>query len=318
MSETTEPIRSHGVRITWADLPEQVRAWVTGQVGPVIEVLPQQGGFSPGTADRVHGERGSAFVKAAGERLNPHTPDLIAREIAVLDQLPGYAEAPVLLASFDERVEGERWVGLLVEDIAGRHPHTPWVADEVAATLEALRALVERPLPEGVALPRLEVDLARDLSRWPHLLADPPADLDPWVGDNLHSLADRALDAPDRLRGDYLAHTDIRADNLLVTATGQVRVVDWPWATRGAAWFDTLALLLNGRLLGGPDPTAYEGQLMDLGASEEDIDAVLTGLLGYFLHMARLPAPTGLPTLRAFQRAQGVAVAAWLRERWAT
>jgi hypothetical protein len=74
-------------------------------------------------------------------------------------------------------------------------------------------------------------------------------------------------------------------------------------------------LLLDVRVHGGADVAAYTSRLVDLGAAEEDVDAVLVGLLGYFLHAARLPAPPGLPTLRAFQRAQGVAVLAWLRER---
>ncbi|WP_256838817.1 phosphotransferase [Ornithinimicrobium faecis] len=328
MSESTEPIRSHGVRITWDDLPERVRAWVTQELGEVTEVAPQQGGFSPGTADRVHGTRGSAFVKAVGESLNARTPDLVAREIAVLDHLPPYAAAPLLLSSLDERIEGERWVALLVEDIPGRHPQTPWVGPELDATLEALSSLVSEPLARTIELPRLEEDMAGDLSCWPHLAADPPDDLDPWVCDNLDRLAAVAADAPGRLRGDHLVHTDIRADNLLVTGagsspgtagsrpdTGRVRVVDWPFASRGAPWFDTLTLLLNVRLLGGPDPTAYEGRLTDRGATREDIDAVLVALCGYFLHASRLVPPTGLPTLRAFQRAHAVASLAWVRER---
>lgn len=303
------------MRITWADLPERVRAWVTQEVGEVAEVLPQQGGFSPGTADRVRGARGSAFVKAVGESLNAHTPDLVAREIAVLHQLPAYAGAPLLLGSLDERVEGERWVALLVEDIPGRHPQTPWVGTELDATLEALGTVANQPLPEAVVLPRLEADMAGDLSCWPHLVADPPDDLDPWVRDNQDRLLALAADAPSRLRGDHLVHTDVRADNVLVTGTGQIRVVDWPWAARGAPWFDTLTLLLNVRLLGGPDPTAYEERLTDLGAAREDVDAVLVALCGYFLHASRLAPPPGLPTLRAFQRAHGVATLAWVCER---
>lgn len=303
------------MRITWADLPDPVRAWVADEVGEVLDVRPQQGGFSPGTADRVRGRRGSAFVKAAGEQLNPHTPGLIAREATVLEQLPRYAGAPVLLASLDEGIEGERWVALLVEDIDGRHPRTPWEQEEVGATLRALEALADRPLPETVQLPRLDVDLAGDLSCWPDLLADPPEDLDPWASERLDLLADLAAEAPRRLHGEHLVHNDIRADNLLVDDAGAVRVVDWPWACRGAAWFDTLNLLLNLRLLGGPEPTAYEGRLSDLGATRNDVDSVLAALCGFFLHTGRLPPPPGLPTVRAFQQAHGRATLAWLRER---
>lgn len=317
VSEIHEPVQPYGVRITWDDLPGRVRTWVAGHVGPVSEVLPQQGGFSPGVADRVRGTRGRGFVKAVGENLNARTPDLIAREIDVLTRLPEYAGAPALLATLDERIEGERWVALLVEDIPGRHPHTPWQHGEVEATLDALLTLVERPLPAEVDLPALHGDFAGDLSLWPQILADPPPELDPWVASNLDRLTDRAAVAPELLRGDHLVHTDIRSDNLLVTADGSVRLVDWPWACRGVAWFDTLTLLLNVRVHGGPDLTAYSSRLTDLGASEEQVDALLVGLLGYLLHSCRLPAPPGLPTLREFQRVQGVATLRWIRERWA-
>jgi len=41
----------------------------------------------------------------------------------------------------------------------------------------------------------------------------------------------------------------------------------------------------------------------------------VAGLTGYFLHHANLPAPPGLPTLRAFRAAQGVHALDWLRVR---
>ena len=264
----------------------------------------------------MRGSRGSAFVKAVGESLNARTPELVAREIDVLQQLPTYAGAPALLSSFDERIEGERWVALMVEDIPGRHPHVPWQEHEVDAALAALARMAAEPLPETVDLPLLEEDMAGDLSLWPELVPEPPEDLDPWVAGNLDRLVELSTAAAPLLRGDRLVHTDIRSDNLLVTDSGDVRVVDWPWACRGNAWIDSMMLLFNVRLHGGPDVAAYAPRLADLGASEEDVDVLLTALLGYFVHAARLPAPPGLPTVRAFQRAQGVAAADWLRERW--
>jgi hypothetical protein len=44
---------------------------------------------------------------------------------------------------------------------------------------------------------------------------------------------------------------------------------------------------------------------------------VLAGLAGYFHDRRRLPDPPGLPTVRAFQRAQGEVVLRWLKQRWA-
>ncbi|MFI7404394.1 aminoglycoside phosphotransferase family protein, partial [Streptomyces sp. NPDC049541] len=41
----------------------------------------------------------------------------------------------------------------------------------------------------------------------------------------------------------------------------------------------------------------------------------LAALAGYFVAHALQPPPPGLPTLRAFQRAQGDTALAWLRRR---
>lgn len=46
--------------------------------------------------------------------------------------------------------------------------------------------------------------------------------------------------------------------------------------------------------------------------------AVLAGVAGFFADTARLPAPTGLPTVRAFQRAQADAALSWLGKELAS
>jgi len=47
----------------------------------------------------------------------------------------------------------------------------------------------------------------------------------------------------------------------------------------------------------------------------EAIDAVLCSLAGYFVVRALESPPPGIPTVRAFQVAQGEVALAWLRER---
>ena len=56
-------------RISWTDLPGHVQAGVEEILGaPVVEATGQQGGFSPGTADRVRTATGRrAFVKAVSK-----------------------------------------------------------------------------------------------------------------------------------------------------------------------------------------------------------------------------------------------------------
>ena len=52
-----------------------------------------------------------------------------------------------------------------------------------------------------------------------------------------------------------------------------------------------------------------------MSADPDRVNAALAAVAGYFTHSALLPPPPGLPTVREFQRAQGVPARAWLRDR---
>jgi aminoglycoside phosphotransferase (APT) family kinase protein len=294
-----------GVRISWTDLPAHVRAAVETIIGsPVVEAVSQAGGFSPGTADRVVTADGRrAFVKAVSPAQNERTPELHRQEARVTAALPSTVPAPRFLGCYDD---GE-WIALVLQDIQGDHPATPWRTDELDRVLAALDGLGES-VP---GLPTAADTLAEDFTGWRRVRADPPADLHPWAAgylDELCALAERGRSA---LTGDALVHTDIRADNILLGSDGAVTVVDWPWACRGPAWLDSLLVLINVRLHGGIDTGA---RLAAIKADPADLVAVLTGLAGFFTDIARQPPPIGLPTLRAFQRAQADALLPWLRE----
>jgi aminoglycoside phosphotransferase (APT) family kinase protein len=302
------------MRIGWADLPLGVRGGVEAILGSaVVEAVSQVGGFSPGTADRVRTADGRrAFVKAVSPSLNERSVDLHRREARVSAALPAGVPAPRFLGCYDD---GE-WVALVLEDIEGRHPATPWLAEELDRVLSVLAnlAVVLSPPP----LPGLESAaefLAEELVGWHRIAADPPADLHPWAAhhlDELRVLAERGLAA---LSGDTLVHTDIRADNILLSPQGSVTIIDWPWACRGPAWLDTLLLLINARLYGAHDThTLLIKHTAVTGANPQDLIAVLAGLAGFFTDAARQPPPKGLPTLRAFQQAHAEAVLSWLRE----
>jgi len=49
-------------------------------------------------------------------------------------------------------------------------------------------------------------------------------------------------------------------------------------------------------------------------ASREALAALACGLVGYFTERALRPPPPGLPTVRAFQAAQGTVARRWLAE----
>jgi aminoglycoside phosphotransferase (APT) family kinase protein len=299
-------VQASGVRIGWDDLPPSVHAAVAGILGgPVVEAVSQVGGFSPGSADRVRLADGSrAFVKAVSAAQNEQSVQLHRTEARVTAALPADVPAPRLLGFHDDGT----WVALVFADVEGRQPHVPWQQDELEAVLAALRRLA---VPV-TGLPTLPALLADNFAGWRRLAADPPVSLDAWAASNLDLLVELADRGAAALAGDRLVHVDIRADNLLIRPDGSVMVVDWPSAAVGAAWFDTLALVLNVRLYGGE----IADSVLDVFEPDPaDVTAVIAGLTAFFTDRAREPEPPGLPTLRRFQQDQADVMLPWLRDR---
>jgi hypothetical protein len=308
MRQTRPVLGSGGRRAGWDDLPDAVQRAVATVLGaPVVRAESQPGGFSPGTADRVVTAAGDrAFVKAVAPELNPGSVELHRAEARVAAQLPRGLPVPHLLG----HVEVAGWVVIAFDDVAGRHPHLPWTHADLAAVLDGLQQLAEDATPCPVtdlpsAAERLD-ELFRGADR---MAAD--GVVVPFLSE-LQALSRRARRCLD---GDTLVHSDLRADNVLLTPGGAV-FVDWPWACRGPAWIDTLLLLIEVQRLGGHDVDAMLATSpVTASADPEDLTAVLAGAAGYFLDAARRPAPPGLPTIRAFQRVQGEALMAWLAPR---
>ena len=306
-----------GRRITWQELPARVRGGVEDILGAaVVEAVGQAGGFSPGSADRVRAADGRrAFVKAVGASPNPRAPLIHRREIEVTAALPPRVPAPRLLGGYDD---GD-WVALVLEDVPGRAPATPWRAAEAGLVMAALAgmaaALTPAPLLGGSS-PGGEI-VASGSTAWAAHRGRPAARARP-VGGGTRGPAGRDGGAGrGALEGDTLCHLDVRADNLLVGSDGRVTVVDWPWASPGPPWLDSLLLAVNVRLYGGGvDAEALlASSPVTAAADPADISAVLAGLAGSFADLARQPAPPGLPTLRAFQQAHADALIPWVRAR---
>ncbi len=299
-----------GVRIGWRDLPAAVRDRVEEVIGggPIVEAISQAGGFSPGTADRVRTATGTrAFVKAVTPAINTRSAELARQEMRITAALPAHAPVPRMLGGFDD---GD-WVVLVLEDVDGASPRTPWVESEIDAAVTALRELAAALTPSPLAdVPTTADLLADDFAGWDKIAADPPPGLDPWAAGHLPLLRQAAARGLAALRtGETLTHCDIRADNLLVRPDGRMIVVDWPWGSRGPEWFDRLLLGINVLCWGG-DPS---GPLA--GIDPRVVTDIGAGLAGTFAHVARLPAPPGLPTVRAFQQWHADALLPWVRSR---
>ncbi len=315
------PPPDRGVRLDWAEMPERVRCEVERRLGGrVVSAVTQPTGFSPGVAARLTTDNGRrVFLKAVTSERNAVSGLFHRREISVVTAMPETAPVPRLLWSYDEGEGG--WVALAFEDVDGRHPAQPWRLDEldrvVAATEDLSASLTPSPLPAGAVRTAGEL-FSSEIRGWRRLLDERPSRLDrvdAWSRRHIDTLAAIEDTAVSALEGDTLAHADLRADNILLTPE-RVWFVDWPHACVGPAWLDVVALAPSVTMQGGPPPEEVIARHWACRAADGDaIAAAVVSIAGYFTRQALQPPPPGIPTVRAFQAAQGVVARRWVAER---
>ena len=308
---------AEGSRVNWADVPGQVRAEIERACGArVAEAVTAPGGFSPGLAARIVCADGRRwFVKAASGQVNPDTPRLHRQEARILGDLDplirsGRLPAPRLRAT----VEHGSWFALILDDIDGRHPALPWEDGQVGQVLGALDRLADVLTPAPITAPAIGQYLGADFTGW-RTLAQAPGDerLDPWSRARLADLAAVEATWAAHAGGTTLLHADIRADNVLLAGGGVV--VDWPHACRGAAFVDVVLLAPGVAMQGGPPPAdLLTRSRAGRSATRADLTATVCALAGYFTERSLRPPPPGLPTVRAFQAAQGEVTRRWLAQ----
>lgn len=291
----------------------QLRHAIEAALGePIVSASPSHGGFSPAFAGAVIGQsdRGH-FVKATGRSLNSDSPGIYAREARIAGALPEPAAAPRLQAV----VEQDGWIALVFDLLDGHNPTLPWRRNDLDRVITALQDQFAVLTPSPIDVAPTSDTFAVAINGFGRLQALPPASLDAWSRRHLDRLADLEAHAPDASRGETLLHLDLRADNIVLTSD-RVYIVNWPWAAIGAWWVDILAMAPSITMQGGTSPEDFLAAFP--AASQVDpgaIDAVLAAIAGYFTQGALQPAPPGLPTLRAFQAAQGKVGRDWLAER---
>ncbi|NJP96479.1 aminoglycoside phosphotransferase family protein [Nonomuraea sp. FMUSA5-5] len=299
-----------GSRIPWHEVHPKVRAAVEDFLGgPVAEAVTQAGGFSPAAAVRLRTRGGRrAFVKAVGPEPNPDTVRIYRSELRIAAALPPSVPAPRLLTGF----ELDGWVALVFEDVEGRHPALPWRRDELHRVLAAVEEMAAALTPSPIDAPSVEEVFGGSFHGWRRLTGEDTGGLDPWILRHLDALAELESGWGRAAAGDSLIHADLRADNILLTGE-RVYVVDWPWACTAQPWFDRVGMLPSVGMQGGPAPHEL------LTDDDPAVTAVVAAVTGYLVRQSRQPEPPGLPTLRAFQRAQGVVALDWLKRRtgWA-
>lgn len=294
-------------RLTWPHLPRRVRAAVEERTGsPVAASASCDSGFTPGLASVLTCEDGSKhFVKAASRTALRPFAEAYAEEARKLHALPDSVPAARLLWALD----GE-WVVLGLEYVAGRPPHRPWRPAELERCLDAAETLAEvlTPAPPAVAPVSFAEDLASLPGMWDHVRRS--------RGDGPEHAEAAALAASyaEVTGGDTVVHTDLRADNALITDDGAV-FCDWNFCVRGAAWIDTVLLLLEPRGDGIDADALLASRPLTADVPAEHVDVLLALITGYLWRSAELPVPPNSPYLRDHQLWTGDAAWDWLCER---
>lgn len=197
-------------RIAWDGLPGSLKEAIGKRTGPITAGRSVTGGQNSPLAAVIDTDAGRTFVKGLPSDHRQAKTQL--REAAAAPLVRGIS--PELLWSFDSG----GWNVLGFEYIAGRAADYSPGSPDLDLIVGLMETLATVDVPDGHG----PVKYADD--RWKGYVSDP---------------ADAEL-----LAGTALIHTDWMPDNVLVS-DGRAWLIDWAWATLGAAWIDPACWLLR-------------------------------------------------------------------------
>lgn len=266
------------IRRTWGELPERVRRAVERRCGPVTGERPAPAGRHSEFSGTLSGPNGRVFVK--GITVDHPQVGGHRHEVNVNAWLPPVA--PSLLWT----VESDGWLLLGYEQVDGRHADLAPGSADLPMIAEAMsRSTV--PCPPGL-MPVLAEQWAR-FAGWRRVRHRPPADLHPWSLTNLDRLVEWERRAVEAVAGASLAHTDLHSLNMIVDQHS-VRIVDWAWSRRAAAWVDS-GFLVPRLIQAGHGPAEAERWAGTVPAwnqaTESDHTAFAVGVLGLWEFLQR-------------------------------
>ncbi|WP_327591511.1 aminoglycoside phosphotransferase [Streptomyces chartreusis] len=200
-----------------SEIPADVLALIEDRTGPVLKTEHMSTGLNSEIAARVHTADTTLFVK--GLRQDHRRVWTQQREADVNPHVRGIA--PALMW----RIQAGGWDLLGVEDIPGRHADYAPGSTDLPIVADVIGRVADIKAPDII----------------------------------VRTMPDRMkahTDAPELFAGDTLCHTDWVPTNVLITNRRAV-VVDWAWASRGAAWIDP-ALWVVWLINSGHTPTQAE------------------------------------------------------------
>jgi aminoglycoside phosphotransferase (APT) family kinase protein len=294
-------------RLDWQLLPPTVRRLVEERFGTrVVDAQSAGAGFTPGCASVLTGASGARmFLKAASKQAQRPFAAAYVEESRKLRGLPTGLPVTKLLWKHED----DHWVLLAFEYVDHHNPRRPWQPDELSACLDTLELLAQTLTPPPMRLDRFADDFAECVDGWGHVKRVAPS----WP--HLDEAAELAGRLEEATAGNTLVHTDARDDNFLIRPDGRALLCDWNWPTVGAAWIDTVCLLLGPAGEGADVDAVLADRALTRNVDPEHIDVLLALLAGYFLERRDAPVPNSSPYLRRHQAWYAEATWSWLARR---
>lgn len=201
-------------------------------------------------------------------------------------------------------------------------PTAPWKTDDLNATLAAYAVTAEAlavPSAELQQVGLTPVGDGGDFDDWRTLAAgalDPTLSVPGWMPfDKLGTLAELESSWRSAVAGKAVLHHDLRQDNVLLDVQGSAWICDWNWPCLGASWFD-LVLLLASAYADGHDATSlFRAHPTARGVDDDQLDAALAALSGFFMASGAHPPADWSPHLRQHQTWCGEVTLRWLANR---
>ncbi|MBM9505844.1 aminoglycoside phosphotransferase [Actinacidiphila acididurans] len=220
-------------------LPPGLVADIEARTGPIGEVVSVSEGYNSQIAVRIRCASGTYFVK--GLQSSHKRVWTQQREAEINPHLNGLSPALI------RHISDHGWELLIFEALEGHHADYSAGSADLPMVATLLSRLSETPCPD--------------------------LDLRP-VDDRLKSYVTKPSDA-NLFKGEALVHTDPNDTNVIVTGSS-AKLVDWAWASCGAAWLDAGYWVIWLMAAGKHDPASAEKWAGEVPAWREAPPEALT------------------------------------------